>query len=131
MDSRGIKVLLVGQSARSSFQLLQWLDNQGCQCRFASTYRDACTLISQTAFDLVISQLELPDRTAYPLLDWLRGSTATLFFSKTVENGCLWLPMLVRGRECVGAYALRPEEFRDMLGKTLAFSAREESARRS
>jgi len=131
MDSRGIKVLLVGQSARSSFQLLQWLDNQGCQCRFASTYRDACTLISQTAFDLVISQLELPDRTAYPLLDWLRGSTATLFFSKTVENGCLWLPMLVRGRECVGAHALRPEEFRNMLGKTLAFSAREESARRS
>jgi hypothetical protein len=43
----------------------------------------------------------------------------------------LWLPMLVRGRECVGAYALRPEEFRDMLGKTLAFSAREESTRRS
>jgi hypothetical protein len=131
MDSRGIEVLLVGQSARSSFQLLQWLDNQGCQCSFASTYRDACTLISQTAFDLVISQLELPDRTAYPLLDWLRGSTATLFFSKTLENGCLWLPMLVRGRECAGANALRPEEFRDMLGKTLAFSAREESASRS
>ena len=131
MDSRGIKVLLVGQTARSSFQLLQLLDNIGCQCRFASTYRDACTLISQTAFDLVISQLELPDRTAYPLLDWLRGSTATLFFSKTVENGCLWLPMLARGREWVGAHALRPEEFRDMLGKTLAYSAREESALKS
>lgn len=89
MDSRGIKALLLGESARSSFQLLQWLDNIGCQCRFASTYREACTLISQMAFELVISQLELPDRTAYPLLDWLRGSTATLFFSKTVENALL------------------------------------------
>ena len=131
MDSRGIKVLLVGQTARSSFQLLQWLDNQGCQCHFASSCKDACVSISQTAFDLVISQLELPDRTAYPLLDWLRGSTATLFFSKTVENGCLWLPMLVRGREWVGAHALRPGEFRDMLGKTLAYRAPEESALKS
>ena len=59
MDSRGIEVLLVGQNAGSSFQLLQWLDNIGCKCHFASTYRDACTLISQTAFDLVISQFEL------------------------------------------------------------------------
>jgi len=127
MDSRGIEVLLVGQTAGSSFQLLQWLDNIGCKCHFAGTYRDACTLISQTAFDLVISQLELPDRTAYPLRDWLRGSTATLFFSKRVENGCFWLPMLVRGTEWVGAHALRPEEFKDMLGKALAYSAREES----
>ena len=127
MDSRGMKVLLVGQTARSSFQLLQLLDDTGCQCRFASTYRDACTLISQTAFDLVISQFELPDRTAYPLLDRLIGSTATLFFSKRVENGCWWLPMLVRGRECVGAHGLRPGEFLDTLGKTLAYNAREES----
>jgi hypothetical protein len=127
MDSRGIKVLLVGQTARSSLQLLQWLDNRGCQCHFASSCNDACILISQTAFDLVISQFELQDRTAYPLLDRLLGSTATLFFSKPVENGCWWLPMLVRGRESVGAHGLRPGEFLDTLGKTLAYNAREKS----
>jgi len=123
MDFRGIKVLLVGQTARSSFQLLQWLDNRGCQCHFASSCKDACVSISQTAFDVVISQFELPDRTAYPLVDRLMGSTATLFFSKPVENGCWWLPMLVRGRECVGAHGLRPGEFLDTLGKTLAYNA--------
>jgi hypothetical protein len=123
MNSRGIKVLLVGQSARSSFQLLQWLDNRGCQCHFASSCNDACILISQTAFDLVISQFELQDRTAYPLLGRLLGSTATLFFSKPVENGCWWLPMLVRGKECAGAHGLRPGEFLDTLGKTLACNA--------
>lgn len=128
MDSRGIKVLLVGQTARSSLQLLQWLDNRGCECHFATSYRDACSLISRTQFDLVLSQYQLPDRTAFSLLDWLRGSTATLFFSKPVENGCWWLPMLVRGRECVGACGLRPGEFLDTLGKTLAYSAREENA---
>jgi hypothetical protein len=123
MDSGGIKVLLVGQTARSSFQLLQWLDNQGCQCHFASSCNDACIVISQTAFDLVISQFELQDRTAYPLLDRLIGSTTTLFFSKRVENGCWWLPMLVRGRECVRAHGLRPGEFLDALGKALAYNA--------
>ena len=126
MDSGGIKVLLVGQTARSSFQLLQWLDNQGCQYHFASSCEDACILISETAFDLVISQFDLPDRTAYPLLDRLVGSSATLFFSKPVEIGCWWLPMLVRGRECVGAYGLRSSEFLDTLGKTLAYNALEE-----
>ncbi len=123
MDSRGIKVLLVGQTARSSLQLLQWLDNRGCQCHFASSCNDACILISQTAFDLVISQFDLQDRTAYLLMERLLGSTATLFFSKPVENGCWWLPMLVRGRECVGAPGLRPGEFLETLGKTLAYNA--------
>jgi hypothetical protein len=131
MDFRGINVLLVGQTAKSSFQLLQWLDNQGCQCHFASSCKDACEVISQTAFSLVISQFELPDRTAYPLLDRLVGSSTTLFFSKPVENGCWWLPMLVCGRECVGAYGLRPGEFLDTLGKTLAHNAREENASRA
>ena len=123
MDSGGIRVLLVGQTARSSFQLVQWLDDRGCQCHFASSCKDACVLVSETPFDLVISQFELPDRTAYPLVDRLLGSTATLFFSKPVENGCWWLPMLIRGRECVGAPGLRPGEFLETLGKTLAYNA--------
>ena len=124
MDSKEIKVLLVGETAKSSFfQLLEWLDNRGCQCHFASSCRDACTLISQTAFDVVISQYELPDRTAFPLLDRLMGSTTSLFFSMTVENGCLWLPMLVRGKEWDGAHGLRPREFMAALGNTLAYDA--------
>ena len=123
MDSGGIRVLLVGQTARSSFQLVQWLDDRGCQCHFAGSCKDACVLVSQKAFDVVISQFELPDRTAYPLADRLMGSTTTLFFSKPVENGCWWLPMLVRGRECAGSHGLRPGEFLDTLGKTLAYKA--------
>lgn len=126
MGSGGIRTLLVGQTARSSFQLLHWLDNQGCHCHFASTYEDACMLILEKPFDLVISQFDLPDRTAYPLVDRLVGSTATLFFSKPVENGCWWLPMLIRGRECVGAYGLRSREFLETLGKTLAYDGLQE-----
>jgi hypothetical protein len=127
MGSTGIKVLLVGENSRFSFQLPEWLDDRSCQCYFAGSCHEACKFISQTAFDLVISQYELPDRTAYPLLGRLMGSTATLFFSISVENGYLWLPMLVRGKEWEGGYGLRPGEFMATLGNALAHSARQET----
>ena len=74
-------VLLVGEAANNSLQLLQWLKRRGCRCEVAQSYREAFNLVSRTQFDLVLSQYQLPDRTAFPLLDWLVGSPATLFFS--------------------------------------------------
>jgi len=106
----GIKpamVLLVGEAANNSLQLLQWLKRRGCSCEVAQSYREAFNLVSRTQFDLVLSQYQLPDRTAFPLLDWLVGSPATLFFSARVENGFLWLKMLERGKRCISAPALR------------------------
>jgi hypothetical protein len=67
----------------------------------------------------VISQYQLSDRTAFPLLDWLAGSPATLFFSARVEGGFLWLKMLERGKRCVGAPALRQNSFFEALGTEL------------
>ena len=67
----------------------------------------------------MLSPFELPDRTAYPLLERLIGSTATLFFSTTVENGCLWIPALARGKRWFASNALRPSEFADTLGRAL------------
>jgi hypothetical protein len=58
-------------------------------------------------FDIVLSEYQLPDRTAFPLLDRLEGSSATLFFSTRVEDGSLWLKMLERGKRCVGAPLVR------------------------
>jgi len=112
-------VLLVGETSRSSTQLMNWLCKRGCQCHFATSCKEACNLISRTHFDLVLSQYQLPDRTAFPLLDWLAGSPATLFLSTAVENGCLWLHMLERGESCVGAPLLRSNDLTEALGKVL------------
>jgi hypothetical protein len=76
-------------------------------------------LISRTQFDLVLSQYQLPDRTAFPLLEWLTGSRTTLFLSTPVESGCLWLPMLDRGRRCVGAPVLWASDLAEALSKVL------------
>jgi CheY-like chemotaxis protein len=119
MSNRPIMVLLVGEVPRSSLELLLWFYERGCRCHFATSYRDACRLISTTQFDLVLSQYRLPDRTAFSLLDWLIGSPATLFLSTVVESGCLWLPMLERGKRCVGAPLLRSNAFNQALAKML------------
>ena len=119
MDVKPIMVLLVGEAAKSSLQLLQWLNSRGCRCQLAHSYRDACNLVSCTQFDLVLSEYQLPDRTAFPLLDWLVGSPATLFFSVRVEDGSLWLKMLERGKRCVGAPVLRSNDLTKALGRVL------------
>ena len=80
---KDMRVLLVGETARSSLQLLQWLNNRGCRCQLAQSYRDACNLVSRAQFDLVLSQYQLPDRTAFPLLDWLAGSRRDSIFLRT------------------------------------------------
>ena len=119
MATTPIMVLLIGETARSCRQLMDWLYKRGCQCDFAMSYWEARNLISRKQFDLVLSQYQLPDRTAFPLLDCLAGSPATLFLSTAVENGCLWLPMLERGERCVGAPLLRSNDLTQALGKAL------------
>jgi CheY-like chemotaxis protein len=119
MDIRPKTVLLIGETARSSLQLMDWLDTRGCQCHFAMSYGEARDLISRTQFDLVLSQYQLPDRTAFPLLDCLAGSSATLLLSKAVEDGSLWLPMLEHGERCVGAPLLRSNDLAEVLDNAL------------
>lgn len=120
MGINPVMVLLVGEGVRNSLQLLQWLNHRGCSCQVARSFQDACNLVSRTQFDLVLSQYQLPDRTAFPLVDCLVGSPATLFFSARLENGSLWLKMLERGKRCIGASpALRSNALTDALAKVL------------
>jgi CheY-like chemotaxis protein len=124
MENKLTTVLLVGETARSSLHLLQWLSNRGCHCETATCYRDACTLLSGSEFDLVLSQYQLSDRTAFPLLDLLRGSSTTLFLSTDVESGSLWLPMLEKGKRCLSTSILRKSDLIEALQKVLDANVR-------
>jgi hypothetical protein len=119
MGIESISVLLVGEVLKNSRELLRWLDNRGCDCQSAPSYRSACNLISRKRFDLVLSQYQLPDRTAFPLLDWFVGSAVTLLFFRLVEGESLWLPMLERGKRCVGASVSRSNDLTEALDKVL------------
>jgi hypothetical protein len=54
-------VLLAGGNPESFTEVLSWLYKRGCRCQFAVYFEDACRLISNTEFDLVLSEYRLPD----------------------------------------------------------------------
>lgn len=80
MRDGSISILLVGENLQRCPELHRWLDNQRLRCECAASYQGACSRIPRRQFGLVISEYQLPDRTAFPLLDLLAGSPATLFF---------------------------------------------------
>ena len=128
MAENSLSVLLAGDDVGQSPKLLRWLHSRGCLCQFASSYRSACQLILRTRFDLVICQYQLSDRTAFPLLDLLGGSSATLFFSTRVEDGCLWLPMLERGERRIGTPLVRSSDLIEALDKVLSDTVKSREA---
>jgi CheY-like chemotaxis protein len=119
MRDSPISILLVGEKVQRCAELHRWLHNRGLWSEYAEFYRDACSRISRRQFDLVISEYQLPDRTALPLLDMVAGSPATLFFSRALTTDFLWLLMLDRGRRCVGAPTVRSSNLHGALDRVL------------
>ncbi len=99
--------------------MLDWLERRGCECRIATSYREALAFLNTEAFDLVLSESRLPDGTAFRLVPWLVGSHTTLCFAVPVEDSCWWMPAIVHGRNCWGTAALRQSEFTEVLDQLL------------
>jgi DNA-binding response OmpR family regulator len=119
MSSTPVTVLLASDSPLRSATLRQWPRDMDCNWQFAASFQDACRLMSQREFDLVLCQYELPDRTAFPLLDWLEGSHSTLLFSARTGKYSSWLPVIERGKRYLDRPLLRgvnlPKALRGML----------------
>lgn len=113
-------ILLIGRDFRPGSQFLERLCRSGCACAVARNLEEAREALRARQFDLVLSEIALPDGTAFPLLALLEGSPATLFFCVGVHDGCWWLPALDCGRRTWGEAALRPAEFAQALDTLLA-----------
>src|SRR5579859_3136507 len=118
MNGTPTTVLLAGDTASRSASLRRWLGQRGCHCQFATSFEDACRMLSQRDFDLVLCQYDLPDRTAFPLLDWLEGSPSTLIFARSGRGG-RWLPVVERGKRCLDRPLLRTTDLPNTLGDIL------------
>jgi len=119
MSSTPTTVLLAGDSATRSTTLRKWSPHLDCYWQFAASFQDACRLMSQREFDLVLCQYELPDRTAFPLLDWLEGSRSTLLFLARAGRGSRWLPVIERGRRCLDRPLLQTTDLPNAIGNML------------
>ena len=127
MSSTPTTVLLASDTTTRSTTLRKCSPHLDCYWQFASSFEDACRLISQREFDLVLCQYELPDRTAFPLLDWLEGSRSTLLFSVRAGKSSRWLPVIERGKRCLDRPLLQTKELPDALGNMLDGHAESDS----
>lgn len=121
MSAESPLILLVGRGFTPGSQFLERLCRNGCVCSVAHSLDEARTAVCSAQFDVVLSEMSLPDGSAFPLIALLERTPATLFFCVGVHESCWWLPALERGRRTWGQAALRPAAFAvilaEMLGK--------------
>lgn len=127
MNGNPTLVLLAGDLGTPSNMLRTWLTERGCECRFAASFGDACKSLSQAEFDLVLCQYDLPDRTAFPLMDWLEGTRSTMLFCAGSGRDGRWLPVVERGKRCLDQRLLRTFD----LPRTLTHILRADGTRSS
>jgi hypothetical protein len=119
MAAKTPKILLIAASPMGVSFLVARLKKWTCEIHFASSCKEANTLVSNQRFDLVLSEFRLRDGGSYPLADLLIGTNTSLVYSYSVENGCWWLPAVKNGQSCWGSLAMRPSEFIGFLDEIL------------
>lgn len=117
MSQAAVRVLLLGEWARGSPHLLWHLEQRGCRCWFATSAKEALELFHQYKFQLILSTS--PVHQATQTISLLGRSNCSVFYAYPVEQGCWWLPLMNSGQKCLGAPALRPSEFADVLDQKL------------
>ncbi len=115
-----LNVLLVGKSANQYSLLEQRLTSWGGKCQFAVSHGEVRDLLVQKTIGLVISEMKLVDGSVLRMMPLVEGSATSLFSFHPTSNGCLWIPIVEKGKICWGAPALRPREFTGFLRQALA-----------
>ena len=69
-----LSILIVEDDITFSLMLTTWLGKKGFVVRSSSSVSDAKRRLGEEAFDLVISDLRLPDSDGIDLLKWLKNT---------------------------------------------------------
>lgn len=73
-------ILIVEDDLTFSTMLKTWLGKKGFEIETAGTQAKARKLLSSCEFDLVLSDLRLPDQDGLALLTWLRKQNSRIPF---------------------------------------------------
>ena len=94
----------------------------GSTATVSSRGRGRLALGLRRMVDLILYSVDTKDfqATAAAVLD----SSGSVFRCLPVEDSCWWVPTIVRGKQCVGASALRPNEFAQALDKLILLGSR-------
>src|SRR5689334_521513 len=70
--ARALRLLVVEDHADSAELLAELLESQGHMVRVAASASEAIALANQQSFDVVVSDVGLPDASGYELMEQLR-----------------------------------------------------------
>jgi hypothetical protein len=112
--------LLVGPEFLESPAVADWFLKRRRRCLIASTVAEVGELSKKRKFDIILSNHHLPDGTGFALIDRFQNLPVSLFLSHPVEDGCIWLPGILRGVMCWGAAAMKPRAFVGLLAELIS-----------
>jgi hypothetical protein len=118
MDQARVNVLFLSEGANNSFHLRRHLEQFGCRCQVANCVEEGLVLVDRESFDLLLSTHRV--HLASALIARLEHSVCSAFYRLEVEDGFWWVPILERGRKCLGLPALRAAEFVDAIDRIIA-----------
>jgi hypothetical protein len=113
------KVVLVGESGTPHSDLARRVAGWGAECHFAASYKEVRSLLRQQTFDLILGEMHLGESSAMRLVPHLEGTATSLICSFPIEDSCVWLQIVDRGRAVRDVPLLRPNEFGVLLHRTL------------
>jgi hypothetical protein len=126
MNRSGVKVLLLGESAKRSSYLLDRLEQRGCHCWFADSSEQGLALLDTHEFHVVLSTYSAHQASRMTAV--LGRVNCGVFCCYPVEDGCWWVPLVGQGHKYLGVPALRPGEFVSMLDKMIRETVLDEVA---
>jgi hypothetical protein len=112
-------VLLVGRNAAWGPAIVKCLTKFGSELSFAAPRVAASKYLKDCGFDLILLDTTVSREERRQIESELIGSTASVYYTFPVENGCWWLPTVRRGEQCHGAPAFRRHEFPFELARIL------------
>ena len=123
MHGEKVRVLLVGKSEAGLSSVKEHLRKLGCHCEFAPSCSYGAGLAMQGSFDVILCDVEMEDFQA--MVGTALRPPGSVFRYFAVEDGCWWVPTVLMGEPCVGASALRSNEFAKELDKQVLLAHKE------
>jgi hypothetical protein len=108
MATAPVKVLLVAENTVGFYPLLERLENCGYQCEVTPSCEDGARLVAEAPFDVALCSVGTQNLA--PLLSAVQSSSSSLFRYLLVQDGCWWVPSVLRGEPCSDAPAFRDSE---------------------
>ena len=113
------RILLVGRQGAWSEMLFKSLQKFDSELSFVPPESVTADFVRQGEYTVLLLDSTVPADQRRNLVSALVGSSASVFYTFPVENGCWWLPALQSGEDCHGAPAFRRREFQAEIERIL------------